>query len=260
MQASKSRWLVGSSKSSTEGAAKSACASATRMRQPPDMCFVFRSIGTSLSSKPRPDRIFLARGSEPVGSSSPMRSAIEFRRSSSGPKSSMIRMESSSRRSASCVMWAITASTAESSEAGASSCKWKTSIWLGTGNSRCAIAASTLLFPLPLSPIRPYLQPWHRSRQHSLTSWFPPTCNVKDSNFASLAVIGEASTPVTARRTATRFCSFVISALGSSPSSAALTAAASSALLPFSPPASLALARALAARSNFGAISSKTKQ
>mmetsp|Transcript_11316 Transcript_11316/g.52579 ORF Transcript_11316/g.52579 Transcript_11316/m.52579 type:complete len:104 (+) Transcript_11316:835-1146(+) len=38
--ASRSRWLVGSSRSNSVGSAKSALASATRMRQPPDMSLV----------------------------------------------------------------------------------------------------------------------------------------------------------------------------------------------------------------------------
>ena len=36
-----------------------------------------------------------------------------------------------------------------------SSCRWNMDMWLGTATSLWAIAASTLLFPLPLFPINP---------------------------------------------------------------------------------------------------------
>ena len=57
--ASRSRWLVGSSSSSRSGAANSAVARATRMRQPPENSSTGRACAAS--SKPRPARMAAAR-------------------------------------------------------------------------------------------------------------------------------------------------------------------------------------------------------
>mmetsp|Transcript_13854 Transcript_13854/g.35258 ORF Transcript_13854/g.35258 Transcript_13854/m.35258 type:complete len:213 (-) Transcript_13854:409-1047(-) len=150
-----SRPEVGSSSSSTDGAAKRACARLTRMRQPPDMSLVLRSMGMSLLSKPRPDRILRARGSAPVGSSSSSRSYSGARRTSSGPLSSRISMDIASMRAVSAITWPTTASTAVCSVGSASWCRWKTSTSSGSGTSRCAMAASTFDLPEPFSPISP---------------------------------------------------------------------------------------------------------
>mmetsp|Transcript_1591 Transcript_1591/g.6569 ORF Transcript_1591/g.6569 Transcript_1591/m.6569 type:complete len:104 (+) Transcript_1591:2512-2823(+) len=64
--ASKSRWLVGSSSSSRVGSAKSALASATRMRQPPDMSLV--ALWIMVSVKPRAWRSSAALTSKVLGS------------------------------------------------------------------------------------------------------------------------------------------------------------------------------------------------
>mmetsp|Transcript_11665 Transcript_11665/g.38713 ORF Transcript_11665/g.38713 Transcript_11665/m.38713 type:complete len:104 (+) Transcript_11665:1108-1419(+) len=71
-QASKSRWLVGSSRSNNVGAANSAFASATRMRHPPDMSSVGRWI--MVSENPRACSSSLALDSNVVGSISSRRS------------------------------------------------------------------------------------------------------------------------------------------------------------------------------------------
>mmetsp|Transcript_58813 Transcript_58813/g.144175 ORF Transcript_58813/g.144175 Transcript_58813/m.144175 type:complete len:106 (-) Transcript_58813:583-900(-) len=63
----RSRWLVGSSRRRMVGATKSACASATRMRHPPDMSAVRLAIPTL--SKPRPCSSSPARCSNDDGSS-----------------------------------------------------------------------------------------------------------------------------------------------------------------------------------------------
>mmetsp|Transcript_12971 Transcript_12971/g.24531 ORF Transcript_12971/g.24531 Transcript_12971/m.24531 type:complete len:109 (-) Transcript_12971:563-889(-) len=65
-QAPKSKWLVGSSRSSSIGSTKSACASATRIRQPPDMSLVAFCIMSRV--KPRPWSSSQARGSKVEGS------------------------------------------------------------------------------------------------------------------------------------------------------------------------------------------------
>ena len=57
--ASRSRWLVGSSSRSRSGLANSAVASATRMRQPPENSCTGRACAAS--SKPRPARMAAAR-------------------------------------------------------------------------------------------------------------------------------------------------------------------------------------------------------
>ena len=61
-------------------AAKSACASETRIRQPPDICFVWRSIGTRWSAKPGHSRS--AREARHLLISSERRSLIASRSSS----------------------------------------------------------------------------------------------------------------------------------------------------------------------------------
>mmetsp|Transcript_9520 Transcript_9520/g.26681 ORF Transcript_9520/g.26681 Transcript_9520/m.26681 type:complete len:103 (-) Transcript_9520:557-865(-) len=71
-QASRSRWLVGSSSSSSVGRANSARARDTRMRQPPDMSLVARAI--IVLSKPSPCSSSAARTSKVAGSSSSRRS------------------------------------------------------------------------------------------------------------------------------------------------------------------------------------------
>src|SRR2546421_7430722 len=58
-QASRSRWAVGSSRRSREGLTNRALASATRIRHPPDMSFVFLLMVFLL--KPRPVRMRAAR-------------------------------------------------------------------------------------------------------------------------------------------------------------------------------------------------------
>mmetsp|Transcript_20631 Transcript_20631/g.57983 ORF Transcript_20631/g.57983 Transcript_20631/m.57983 type:complete len:140 (-) Transcript_20631:490-909(-) len=65
-QAPKSRWFVGSSNSSNIGSTNSACARATRMRQPPDMSLVCLSIICWLN--PRPCSSSQARASNVSGS------------------------------------------------------------------------------------------------------------------------------------------------------------------------------------------------
>eukprot|EP00955_Chlamydomonas_euryale_P083682 363883-Chlamydomonas_euryale.AAC.1 len=62
--ACRSRWLVGSSRSSRSGSTNSARARATRMRHPPENVFVGRRI--IAASNERPDRIVAARASAPV--------------------------------------------------------------------------------------------------------------------------------------------------------------------------------------------------
>mmetsp|Transcript_136751 Transcript_136751/g.332426 ORF Transcript_136751/g.332426 Transcript_136751/m.332426 type:complete len:205 (-) Transcript_136751:105-719(-) len=148
------------------------------MRQPPDMCFVLRSMGTRRSAKPSPERIFRARGSEPSGSSSERRFAMASTRSSSGPNSSMILAWSSSRRSASSLMCAMTASTAVCSVGGASSCRWKTSMAAGSGRSRCAMAAITLLLPQPFWPSMTMISLSEKFPDFT-SSWKPPIFLVK---------------------------------------------------------------------------------
>ena len=69
-----SRWFVGSSSSSSSGAMKSARASATRMRQPPENCFVIMPWRSR--EKPRPLRIDRARASAVAASSSSSRSYL----------------------------------------------------------------------------------------------------------------------------------------------------------------------------------------
>mmetsp|Transcript_6209 Transcript_6209/g.19205 ORF Transcript_6209/g.19205 Transcript_6209/m.19205 type:complete len:100 (-) Transcript_6209:675-974(-) len=64
--ACRSRWLVGSSRSSRSGSTNSARARATRMRHPPENVFVGRRI--IAASNERPDRIVAARASAPSAS------------------------------------------------------------------------------------------------------------------------------------------------------------------------------------------------
>mmetsp|Transcript_26940 Transcript_26940/g.62810 ORF Transcript_26940/g.62810 Transcript_26940/m.62810 type:complete len:122 (+) Transcript_26940:1243-1608(+) len=64
--APRSKWLVGSSKMSSIGSTKSACARATRMRQPPDMSLVNLSI--ICWANPRPCSSSHARASKVEGS------------------------------------------------------------------------------------------------------------------------------------------------------------------------------------------------
>mmetsp|Transcript_27729 Transcript_27729/g.90753 ORF Transcript_27729/g.90753 Transcript_27729/m.90753 type:complete len:110 (-) Transcript_27729:673-1002(-) len=94
--ASRSRWFVGSSSSKSVGCTKSARARATRMRQPPDMSFVF--FLSILSLNPRPTSSFVAWVSNEDGSSSSSFSYMSWRRSSSGPISSMMRSSSALSR------------------------------------------------------------------------------------------------------------------------------------------------------------------
>mmetsp|Transcript_11420 Transcript_11420/g.28945 ORF Transcript_11420/g.28945 Transcript_11420/m.28945 type:complete len:250 (-) Transcript_11420:112-861(-) len=163
------------------------------------MCFVLRSIGTRWSAKPRPDRMARARGSAPVGSSSPSLSAMASSLSSSGPASSMMDVWRASSRSTSFFTWLTTASTPESSLGGASSLSQYTSTWSGSGTSLFATAASTDDFPDPFSPTIPYLHPWCISMSVSTTSGFPPRLTPKLSNLTSMSVFLDASTPVTDR-------------------------------------------------------------
>jgi hypothetical protein len=69
--ASRSKWAVGSSRSSKEGFTNSALAKATRIRHPPDMSLVFFLMVVGL--KPRPVRMSEARVAKVEGSIASMR-------------------------------------------------------------------------------------------------------------------------------------------------------------------------------------------
>mmetsp|Transcript_122277 Transcript_122277/g.342265 ORF Transcript_122277/g.342265 Transcript_122277/m.342265 type:complete len:186 (+) Transcript_122277:53-610(+) len=153
-QAPRSKWFVGSSRMRSVGFLKSACAKATRMRQPPDMSLVARAIIVSV--KPRPWRSAPASGSKVSGD---MRSNLSPRSSrtsafSSGSSSQSVWMRFSKR---SYSFWAtsMTLCNAETSVGSDSLCTNHMSTWSGIGSSLAAMHANNVVFPLPFAPMRP---------------------------------------------------------------------------------------------------------
>mmetsp|Transcript_47354 Transcript_47354/g.108958 ORF Transcript_47354/g.108958 Transcript_47354/m.108958 type:complete len:414 (+) Transcript_47354:1113-2354(+) len=163
--ACKSKWLVGSSSSNTSGLMKSARASDTRMRQPPEKEAVVRCWSSSL--KPSPHRISAAR----AGAES---DSIAFRRShtslslvalscSSSPSSSACSSCSSRSSASSAVRSTSVASTHSSTLAsppGTSCSMCSTCRCCGMPSNfladRCL---SRVVLPIPLRPMRPYRRP-----------------------------------------------------------------------------------------------------
>mmetsp|Transcript_95895 Transcript_95895/g.240356 ORF Transcript_95895/g.240356 Transcript_95895/m.240356 type:complete len:186 (-) Transcript_95895:88-645(-) len=152
--APRSKWLVGSSRMSSVGLLNRAWASATRIRQPPDMSLVALCIMVSV--KPKPCSKLPASGSNVSGailsSLSPNISRMSVLPSASSSHSFWIRL---SRRSYSFCATSITDCKAETSLGSDSLWTNHISMWSGTGNSLAAIHARSEVLPLPLEPMRP---------------------------------------------------------------------------------------------------------
>mmetsp|Transcript_24572 Transcript_24572/g.41570 ORF Transcript_24572/g.41570 Transcript_24572/m.41570 type:complete len:161 (+) Transcript_24572:443-925(+) len=159
-----SKWLVGSSKSSSVGWMNSARARAIRMRQPPLNSFVFFCCLAGV--KPRPHKMVEALASAVVASISSRRSytCVSLSMSSSWPSASSSSILSF-RSSASCsraflsTSTLMTASLAVMSVASISSLRWKISIPSGIGKHLAATTRMNTDLPHPLRPMNPYLLP-----------------------------------------------------------------------------------------------------
>mmetsp|Transcript_17708 Transcript_17708/g.55301 ORF Transcript_17708/g.55301 Transcript_17708/m.55301 type:complete len:231 (+) Transcript_17708:1260-1952(+) len=176
--ASRSRWLVGSSRSSSRGWRKRARARDTRMRQPPER----PSDPASAMSreKPRPERMRRARGSaasaphaSSASTTSPRRVtaaahsasvhalAVGSRPSAthtsaaSAPSIAAVSFFSSAIRSARFVSAASTCSYTAIGEAFTSCSTSSTSTPVGTGRRRAARNRRSVDLPWPLGPRRP---------------------------------------------------------------------------------------------------------
>mmetsp|Transcript_5424 Transcript_5424/g.10350 ORF Transcript_5424/g.10350 Transcript_5424/m.10350 type:complete len:319 (-) Transcript_5424:205-1161(-) len=175
--ARRSRWLVGSSSSSSVGWMKSARASEMRMRQPPEKVLVV--LVCIVGVKPKPCRILDARASAPsafLAFSSSYTSTSRACAASwsmglpSLPKTSnpssgtsvavnAIRFFSSSRSCTSSTSASTTALSAVRSSPITSCSTSSTSMYSGTGICRRASSRSSVDLPLPLGPTKPYLRP-----------------------------------------------------------------------------------------------------
>mmetsp|Transcript_30002 Transcript_30002/g.59592 ORF Transcript_30002/g.59592 Transcript_30002/m.59592 type:complete len:197 (-) Transcript_30002:333-923(-) len=164
--ASMSRWLVGSSRSRHAGFMKRALASATLILHPPEKSFVILPCISWV--KPRPLRMERARTSAVEASISSRRSYTMLRSSMifscfSSSSSSSVRMLLRSSASFSSLSLSsstlMTASKAVVSDAATSSFRWKMSMPSGMGTARAPKAFKSVLLPLPLLPMRPYLFP-----------------------------------------------------------------------------------------------------
>mmetsp|Transcript_64316 Transcript_64316/g.88968 ORF Transcript_64316/g.88968 Transcript_64316/m.88968 type:complete len:243 (+) Transcript_64316:341-1069(+) len=177
------------------GSTKRACASATRMRQPPDMSWVnLFIIGTV---KPRPCSSSHARGSKVLGSILSSLSPMTWRRSAffSGSSSQSF-MLSSSRRACSLATTSTTAWMAVTASGLASWSRNHMSMWSGIGTSRAAMAASIVDLPEPFWPMSPIRRPKVSSSLVSLMNSLPYTLMENCSILTSTDAGCEASTPV----------------------------------------------------------------
>ena len=169
--ASKSRWLVGSSRSRRSGLANSAVASATRMRQPPENEFTGRA--WAASSKPSPARMVAARaGAE----SAPM----ERKRSCTSPSRCGSAISNSANRERRSSSPCSTISSSDRSPDGAScfTCAMRARearrISPPSGVSPPEIAFSSVDLPAPLRPTRPIRRPGSTVRSASSSRRRPP--------------------------------------------------------------------------------------
>mmetsp|Transcript_95889 Transcript_95889/g.240345 ORF Transcript_95889/g.240345 Transcript_95889/m.240345 type:complete len:186 (-) Transcript_95889:347-904(-) len=152
--APKSKWFVGSSSKSNVGLLKRACASATRMRQPPDMSFVALCIIASV--KPRPCSKLPASGSKVSGAMrSNLSPSISRMSALASGSSSHNFWTSPSSLSYSFCATSMTDCKAEMSVGSASRCTCQISMWSGIGNSLAARQARSVDLPLPLEPMSP---------------------------------------------------------------------------------------------------------
>mmetsp|Transcript_6155 Transcript_6155/g.22526 ORF Transcript_6155/g.22526 Transcript_6155/m.22526 type:complete len:352 (+) Transcript_6155:1496-2551(+) len=121
------------------------------------------------------------------------------RRSSSGPKFSMMCCSSFCRRSSSFLSSSTTVWIALRFVGSASSFRWYMSMWSGIGTSRRARHSRNPVFPQPFCPSKPYRRPIVISMSQSLISSRPFIPMEKFVILISRAVGRDASTPVTVR-------------------------------------------------------------
>mmetsp|Transcript_9460 Transcript_9460/g.26374 ORF Transcript_9460/g.26374 Transcript_9460/m.26374 type:complete len:222 (-) Transcript_9460:203-868(-) len=153
-----SRWFVGSSRSNRSGFMNSACANEMRMRQPPENSFV--ALAWSLASNPSPPRMLPALA---TASSEEMWSSLSYTSLRSIPSclslssSSMIRSSSNKYVRSSSV--SRTVCSALRSDGAASCSTWMMCRCGGIGMVLSEMAWSSVDFPVPFRPTRPYLVP-----------------------------------------------------------------------------------------------------
>mmetsp|Transcript_24843 Transcript_24843/g.64478 ORF Transcript_24843/g.64478 Transcript_24843/m.64478 type:complete len:220 (+) Transcript_24843:827-1486(+) len=175
--ASRSRWLVGSSRKSTSGSWNSAAAMETRMRQPPLSDATGLPIMSSLNCSPRS-----SAAARPGAESASIASSASYTCvSSSAAVSSSARASNSLRR----VSESMTACSADAPSVrlpttmrSAESCATcSTRSRSGTPGMRpLAIMESRVLLPVPLRPTRPYRCPCMSRSMAPSSRLLPPPC------------------------------------------------------------------------------------
>mmetsp|Transcript_2211 Transcript_2211/g.5680 ORF Transcript_2211/g.5680 Transcript_2211/m.5680 type:complete len:394 (+) Transcript_2211:948-2129(+) len=190
--ACRSRWFVGSSSSSTSGEMKSARASATRMRQPPEKEEVVRCC--MAVSKPRPARMAAARaGAESASISSSRSYTSRSRDARSAATSSSSSSSCSAWSSASSVINALrstsvasTHSSTLASPPGTSCSMCRICRCAGIPSNRLAVRnLRRVVLPMPLRPMRPYRRPKTRVKLAPESSSSAPSCMLTSRSMMS---------------------------------------------------------------------------